>query len=52
MSYLEFLLNIERKDSRFFLEPIFCDEDALDDMEGGAETAEAVERRCLKSAGK
>jgi hypothetical protein len=52
VSYLEFLLNIERNDARFFLVLVFCNEDALDDIEGGAEAAEAVEWRCLKSAGK
>jgi hypothetical protein len=43
---------MERNDARFFLKPVFCSEDALDDMEGGAETAEAEEWRCLNSGGK
>ncbi len=50
--YLESRLNMERNEARFLRVLVFCTEDALDDMEGAAEKADAVEWRCLKFAGK
>ena len=43
---------MERNDARFLLILVFCNEDALEDMEGAAEKADVVEWRCLKLAGK
>lgn len=51
-TYLESLLNMERNDVRFLRVEVFCNEEALDDMEWAAEKVEAVEWRCLKLAGK
>ena len=42
-AYLESLLNMERNDARFLRVLVFCNEDALDDMECAAEKVEAVE---------